>query len=228
MSEHQSHQPVEEGQKPSIFGVIVNPGEQFTRIKHQPKILVPFFIVFFLYGIAGAVAAFGTDFRLLIPDAPAEELEFMLQMEPFIRATMFVGILAVPIVGTLIVSFLLWIVGKIVHSEAGFAHFVSMNLFIMFVAGLGVLFNSIIATMFGMNPEQIVTSLSTVLQIEGALGVLLSGIEVFTIWGIILTAIGLKRTADFNGALAWSIAIAFTLIPLLLSAALVTVGGGMF
>lgn len=62
------------------------------------------------------------------------------------------------------------------------------------------------------NPEVALTSLNSIIGAEGVMGVLLSSIEVFSIWGIVLTAMGLQIVAQFSKGLAWGTVIAFYII----------------
>ncbi|MDV2583640.1 Yip1 family protein, partial [Alkalibacillus haloalkaliphilus] len=56
--------PVEhKKEKPSLFKVITDPGEQFSRIKENPKVLVPLLIVTVIYALWAAIMAFTTDFQ---------------------------------------------------------------------------------------------------------------------------------------------------------------------
>ena len=57
------------------------------------------------------------------------------------------------------------------------------------------------------------------------MGDLLTSIEVFTIWGVILSAIGLQKVADFSKGLAWTIAIVFFAIGIIFTVIGVALSG---
>jgi len=87
-----------------------------------------------------------------------------------------------------------------------------MNPHLMMISALSILVNGLGIALFGGNAEIQFTSLGSLIEVEGALAGLLNSIEVFQIWGVILTAIGLHKVADFSKGLAWTVSIAFYVI----------------
>src|SRR5699024_12419575 len=60
--------------------------------------------------------------------------------------------------------------------------------------------------------DTLFTSVNSIVGAEGALGGLLNNIEVFTIWDIIITALGLQVIAKFSKGLSWGIVLGIFVI----------------
>ena len=195
-------------QKPSLLGMFTSPGEQFERIKQSPKIWVPLLIISILYAIGMTLMALSMDASTLIDQGvPEDQVNLVLGITKITVAI--TGILT-PIIGVLISSAIHLIITKIANSPATFKQLFSMNTYIMVIGAAGVILNTGIRYAIGGNPEIYVTSLAGLLNQEKA-GIL-GSFEVFTIWTMIVTAIGLQKTARLSKGLAWTIAIVFFLI----------------
>lgn len=195
-------------QKPKLFGMFTNPGDQFERIKENPKIWVPLLIVSIFYVIGMTLMSLSMDTSTLIDQGiPEDEAELVLGIT---RVTVAITGIITPIFAVLISSAIHLIITKIAGSPATFKQLFSMNTFIMIIGAAGVILNMVIRYAIGGNPEIYVTSLAGLLNQDKA-GVL-SSFEIFTIWTTILTAIGLHKTGQLSKGLAWTIAIIFFLI----------------
>ncbi|MCD4838990.1 YIP1 family protein [Neobacillus sedimentimangrovi] len=197
-------------ENPSLIGMFTSPGEQFERIKGNPKIWVPLLIVSILYGIGSTLMGLSMDVGTLIDQGvPEDQAEFLIGFTKI--STAITGIF-IPIIGVLISSAIYLLVAKIAGVSVTFKQLFSMNTFIMVISGLGLVLNMAIIYLINGNPEIFITSLAGVFNQEKT--GLLSSIEIFGIWSTILTAIGLHKTANFSKGLAWTIAIIFFLIGL--------------
>lgn len=195
-------------QKPKLFGMFTNPGEQFERIKENPKIWVPLLIVSIFYVIGMTLMSLSMDTSTLIDQGISEdEAALVLGIT---RVTVAITGIITPILAVLISSAIHLIITKIAGSPATFKQLFSMNTFIMVIGAAGVILNMVIRYAIGGNPEIYVTSLAGLLN-QDITGVL-SSFEIFTIWSTILTAIGLHKTGQLSKGLAWTIAIIFFLI----------------
>ncbi|MFY0759283.1 Yip1 family protein [Metabacillus dongyingensis] len=207
--------------KPSLFGMIMNPGEQFDRIRQKPKVLVGFLLVT-LFLLAGTFLSLANS-----PEITGEltsELGMTAEEAAMFGTVMgVVGIVAGGI-GSIIVLIIMaaitLAIAKMTGSAVKFKQILSMTIYIAFVTSIGTLLNGLIA--FLVKEENYInpyTSLNSIVGAEGGLGGLLMTFEVFTIWGTILTAIGLQRVAGLSKAAAWTIAIVFFVIGAVLAAA---------
>ncbi|MFZ7944222.1 MULTISPECIES: Yip1 family protein [Bacillaceae] len=195
-------------ENPSLLGMFTSPGQQFERIKQNPKIWVPLIIITLIYTVGTTLMALSMDVETLIGQGiPEDQVNLILGFTKIMMAVM--G-LFIPIFGVLISSVIQLIIAKIANAAVTFKQLFSMNTYIMIIGAIGVLLNMAIRFGIGGNPEIYITSLAGLLDSEKA-GVL-GSIEVFGIWGVILTALGLHKTAGFSKGLAWTIAIVFFLI----------------
>lgn len=192
---------------PSLLGIFTSPGEQFERIRANPKIWIPLLIVSVIYVAGMALMAMTmTADSLVKQGVPKENAETILMGARIgVVAT---GLLS-PAFGALISSAIQLLVAKIAKADVSFRQLFSMNTYIGFISAIGLLLNMAVASAIGLDGETFVTSLAGVLGKQGGF---MSAIEVFSIWGMILTAIGLHKTGHFPKVLAWAVSIIFFLI----------------
>lgn len=200
-------------EKPSLFGMFLEPKKQFERIKDNPIILVPFIIIAVLTTIGMFVMMSQIDFIAQDPEL-ANMGEDELMVVTIFTQVIFVitGILA-PAVSILVSSFVFFIVAKIAKSEVSFKQLFSMNTFIYIISILGIFVNALaFFAVDNPNPDVYLTRLNSMIEADGALGVLFTSIEIFSIWNIILTAIGLQIVAKFSKGLSWGLVIGIFVI----------------
>ncbi|WP_273834479.1 YIP1 family protein [Guptibacillus sedimenti] len=195
-------------EKPSIFGMIWSPGEQFATIRSNPKIWVPLIIVTLLSLIGGWLMVIGPGFEEQFATAELEG-ENMDGIILFSKISTVVFSALGPIFGILFSSFIFWLINKATSSEATFKQFFSMNTYISFISAIGLVLNGLLLALLGGSPGELYTSLGALAGSEGSVGAFLNGIEIFGIWTIVLTGIGLRITAKWPKGLAWTIAIIF-------------------
>jgi hypothetical protein len=195
-------------ENPKLWGMFTSPGVQFERIKQNPKIWIPLIVISILYVIGMAFMALSLDAAALIEQGvPEDQVELVLTIT---KVTVAITGIITPIIGVLISSAIQLAIAKIASSPVSFKQLLSMNTFIMIIGAAGLILNMAIRYVIGGNPEIYITSLAGLLNQEKA-GVL-GSIEVFGIWSVVLTALGLNKTAQFSKGLARTIAIIFFLI----------------
>lgn len=210
MSEEANHV-----KKPSLIGMITSPGEQFDRIKERPVIWGAMIILSIVSAISGWLQTLGLDLTdLELEDVPAESLP---ALETFTQITATVTSLFLPLFSVLISSAIYLLIARIARSQVTFKQLFSMNTYIMVIVILGALLNGILIALIGGNEQLSYTSLGALINAEGAIGSLLNSIEVFTIWSVILTALGLEKVADFSKGWAWGVAVGFFIIGAILT-----------
>ena len=195
-------------EKPSLFGMFLEPKKQFERLKDNPIILVPFIIIAVLTTIGMFVMMSQIDFIAQDPEL-ANMGEDELMFVTIFTQVIFVitGILA-PAVSILVSSFVYFIVAKIVQSEVSFKQLFSMNTFIYIISVLGLFINALaFFAVANPDPEVYLTSLNSIVEADGALGALFTSIEIFSIWNVILTALGLQIVAKFSKGLSWGVVV---------------------
>ncbi len=207
--------------KPSLFGIIWSPSEQFERIKGQPKIWAPLGIVTLLFILGMWLTSLGLDFSL--EGIPEEDLGIAKAVG---TVTLIIAGIFSPIIGALISTLIYLLIAKIPGSKVTFRQLFSMNTHLMMISALSILVNGLGIALLGGNAETMFTSLGSLIELDGALGALFNSIEVFTIWGVILSALGLHKVAEFPKGLAWTVSIAFFIISVI-TAMVGAAAGGM-
>lgn len=198
--------------KPSIWGMIWSPGEQFDRMRERPRIWGGLIPVTLLFAIAMAAAS------LLTPDAVFEEAGLELTAEQLATAKMWTAVgngvfflIVMPILFVIGAAIFL-LITALARTGATFKHLFSMTVYTAFISAIGLLLNSFLTWLLGTDFDVTVTSLGSVVNAEGKMGALLNGIEVFTIWATVLAAIGLHKVGGLSKGVAWTIAVIFFLI----------------
>lgn len=198
MSEEEVNSP-----KPSLFGMVLNPGDQFDRMRERPIIWVEMALITLMF----MVGMWLQSISLETPVMEGLTAEEIAMIETVTTVTMIITAVFIPIFNVLISSAILMLVAKIARSEVTFKQLFSMNTYIMFIGAIGIVLNGILIVLFGGNTEMSYTTLGSLVDAEGAIAGLLSSLEVFTIWSTILTAIGLQKVANLSKGLSWTIAI---------------------
>ncbi|HLR70193.1 MAG TPA: Yip1 family protein [Pseudogracilibacillus sp.] len=210
-------------ESPSMFGMIMSPREQFEKIRQNPKVIVILITVTILAIISALLALESLDATLEAEMMGFSEDELLIftiitQITTIVLATI------LPAIVILIAAAVYLLIAKIANTDVSFKQLFSMLAYIGFVTGLGGLLNGILTYFIaGSDPEVPITSLNSIIGMEGPLGVLFSSIELFSIWGIILTAIGLQVVAKFSKGLAWGIIIGFNVIMISIGMILVVI-----
>ncbi|KON85505.1 permease [Sporosarcina globispora] len=197
--------------KPSLLGMVWSPGEQFDRIRQNPKIWVPLILISILYAVGMFLMAMSMDASYLGLDGMSEAEAEMVMM--FSRVGVAIAGIFTPVVVALISSGIYMIFIKIAGSDATFKQIFSMNVYILVIGGIGLIINMALRAAIGGNPEIYITSLAGLMNSEKP-GIL-NSFELFSIWQTAITAIGLHRVGGLSKGWAWGIAIAFFIIGIL-------------
>lgn len=201
-------------EKPSLFGMIMNPREQFERIRENPKIIVALIIVTVLTIVGMLLMMNGIDFMDDPSLAGMSEEEMMMVAMVSQIGFVIVGVFT-PIFTLLISAVVQIIIAKIVRSEVTFKQLFSMNTYIFIITAISILVNGIVFMAIGGTAEIYFTSLNSIIGAEGILGAVFNSIEVFSIWTLIITALGLQIVARFSKGLSWTIVIVFYVVSLI-------------
>src|SRR5699024_3649731 len=206
-------------EKPSIFGMIMNPVMQFKRIKSNPKILVAMIIVTLFTALGMFMMTQGIDYKQQPGMDVMHEYELMI-MTTIANATVVIIGVFTPVFSVLVSSSIYFAVAKIAHPDVTFKQLFSMNTYIFVISTISMLVNGLAIMLVGgaSDTDTLFTSVNSIVGAEGALGGLLNNIEVFssppsapsalggllnnievfTIWDIIITALGLQVIAKFS------------------------------
>jgi hypothetical protein len=211
-----------------LFKVLYEPGAVFERVREKPKFLMPFLGLAVLL----AVAIF-----LMMPyqqAAMASKMAEVAQANPQAAASMqkfaYIGIVAGPIVFAIILvisATILWVVTSIFGGEGKWGTLLSVSTYTS-MTGILLQYVALLVLMLKgvgqvSSPEDMKPPLGLNLLDPGAtgfMGALLGGINLFAIWGVILTAIGIQVTHKTSKGTAYTIAIVSTLVLLLIASGL--------
>lgn len=174
--------------KPSLFGMITNPAEQFTRMKERPAFILALILVSVLTAIFAGLGAY-----IITPNAEdfglsGEDLKVIQSMA--IGAAVIGGLLATPI-GLLIAAGVYKLCFMIVGNDTSFKHIFSMVVNVSIISILGLIINSIL--MFVLKGEVTsYTSLGALFDPTTFLSGFLSNVEFFNIWSLIVLGLGFQ------------------------------------
>ncbi|WP_368654079.1 Yip1 family protein [Ornithinibacillus sp. 4-3] len=196
--------------KPSLLGMLTNPTEQFIRIKQQPIILMPMLIIIVLTIIGTWLSAS----NVVIPELQDVEIdqEMAALIDAFTKIGATIGGVIMPLLTTLISTVIYFLVAKIAQSSVSFKQLFSMNTFILLITAIGLIVNGFIYMLIDGTADVSPTSLGYILNQNN---VIYNSIELFSIWNLILSAIGLHKVANFSKGLAWGTVIAIFLVGIL-------------
>lgn len=207
---------VQEKGKPSIFGFITSPVVQFEKMKSTPVIWGPFLLVIVLTLATTLLAVYTPQAQ----ETLQQQKEAGIEVNPIF--SMIGGTVGgvIAIVATLaFTSLILFLIAKLGTGKTTYRQMFSMNLFVTFITAIGQLINTGVAALAHTSAN--VTSLNGLVGAKGAIGGVFTSIEIFSIWGLILTAVGLQKVANLSKAAS----IITVIVLFILGAAISGVGG---
>ncbi|TXC92150.1 YIP1 family protein [Metabacillus litoralis] len=204
--------------KPSVFGMVFSPVEQFERMKEKPVIWLPLIAL----SIISMIVTILVTLNLEVDYGSMSGIEMtpdeIAVMETINLVTAILGGLLGTPISYVIFALILYGISRIAKSKVGFKQMFSLVIFVSFISVIGQVINQSIIIAIGGDPVVYLTSLNSFIEAKGALGGILSGIEVFSIWYYILLGIGLVKVANLSKAAAYTITIIFYLIMLIIAA----------
>ena len=216
MNEKDNNGTIDE--KPKLLGMITRPTEQFIKLKQQPIIWVPLIIISLLMMLGTTITALNVDYA---NDPELQESIEMLGIDEDVMiksAAILAGIgsLFIPGFTALISTIIYLVIAKIIKKAVSFSQLYSMNVYVLFISAIGVLFNALLSFVLSGDSTIMFTSLAAMIQTDNLMvESVLSMIELFAIWGLILTIIGLQTVANFSKKFAITIVVGFYILSLL-------------
>ena len=235
----------EESKKMGFFDRLVNlfisPGELFQNLIKFPVILAPYFLCVFisLIQIPGMMAyteittqalsnysmeRFGVDLTAAGLSA-TDDFPDDFNIDALINMGMYIGFafsaFITPLIMALITAAGLFLLSKIFRGQATFMQMFSMCMHILVITMIGMALLIYLAPI--TNSMFMPTSLAAIFMphasMDNVLALFLGSIEIFSIWGLILTFIGVKRINDFSSGktaavvgVYWVVSIAIAII----------------
>ncbi|RKF44764.1 hypothetical protein BCY92_17140 [Bacillus wiedmannii] len=203
--------------KPSLLGMITSPGEQFERMKTSNAVWGAFWILVLLGGLIGGFTAYVYS---LTPEAIKLNKELGVTVSAGMTYGMGFGVGAL----SMGISFLL---GAVVYkvlmmfmsNDTSYKKLLAITVYSSIISLLGLLINTILAYILGGSGQEMYTGLGPVFSSSsGVVKGIVSKFEVFTIWGYVVTWLGLQITAGLTKKQATIITIVFFVLALGLGA----------
>ena len=207
-------------EKPKLLGMVTQPTEQFLKIKQNPVIWMPLIIISLLMMVGAFITAMNIDYTNNPEIQEAIEVigidESLMIRSGAILAGL--GNLIQPGITALISTVIYLVISKVIKKQVSFSQLFSMNTYILFISAIGVLLNGLLSTVLSGDPSILFTSLAFLIQTDNVmLENIFVMIEIFTIWGLVLTIIGLQKVANFSKQASIIIVIGLYILSLLFS-----------
>ncbi|MGG2094498.1 Yip1 family protein [Bacillus sp. S13(2024)] len=202
------------GEKPSLFGIITSPALQFERMKNSNAVWGVFWL---LAVLAGIVAVLGVYAYSQSPEG--------------IQANAKLGAAAPPLAVSLGIGFVFGLIGMIIGffisaavykvlmmfmgNDTSYKKLLTIVVYTSFITLIGLLVNYILAMVLGGTGKEMYTGLGPIFSSTGGIvhGIAKS-FEVFTIWGLVVTGLGLQVTAGLSKKQATILVIIFFILSL--------------
>lgn len=208
-----------------MFRVLFEPTAVFERVRERPRFLLPAIVL----GVFAAVLGYLIlPFRMAamapqIAKVAAQNPNAAAQMEKFQS----IGVYLTPIIVflvLLVVAGVLWLLVMLIaggdakyRTLLSVASYTALPGLLLQAAGLAVLKMKGVESVSSMLDLQPPLGLNLLLpNASGALGGVLAGINPFSIWSMILTAIGIQVTHKTSKGAAYTVAILVMLLGVLL------------
>ncbi|MED0992710.1 Yip1 family protein [Bacillus nitratireducens] len=203
--------------KPSLFGMITSPGVQFERMKTSNAVWGAFWILVLLGGIVGGFAAYVYS---LTPEAIKINKELGVTIPAAMTYGMGVGVGAISMAFVFLLSAVVYkVLMMFMSNDTSYKKLLAITVYSSVITLLGVLINTILAFVLGGSGQEMYTGLGPIFSSSsGVVKGIVSKFEVFTIWGYVVTWLGLQITAGLSKKQATIITIVFFVLTLGLGA----------
>ncbi|MGR5920449.1 Yip1 family protein [Bacillus paranthracis] len=201
------------GKKPSLFGMITSRGEQFERMKTSNAVWGAFWILVLLGGLVGGFAAYVYS---LTPEAIKLNKELGVTVSAGMTYGMGFGVGALGMGFSFLISAVVYKVLMVFMSnDTSYKKLLAITVYSSVITLIGVLINIILAYILGGSGQEMYTGLGPVFaSSSGVVKGIVDKFEVFTIWGYVVTWLGLQITAGLTKKQATIITIVFFVLTL--------------
>ncbi|MGE7862754.1 Yip1 family protein [Bacillus mobilis] len=197
--------------KPSILGMITSPGEQFERMKNSTAVWGAFWILSLLAGITGGIGAYVYS---LTPESIKLNQELGVNVTPVMTfgAGFVFGVLGM-IIGFFISAAVYKVLMMLMSNDTSYKKLLTITVYSSIISLLGVLINAVLALILGGSGKEFYTGLGPIFASSGgAVKGIANSIEVFTIWGFVITWLGLQITAGLSKKKATILMVIFFIL----------------
>ncbi|OAK24051.1 hypothetical protein A6283_08280 [Bacillus wiedmannii] len=199
------------GEKPSLLGMITSPGEQFERMKNSNAVWGAFWILSLLSGITGGIGAYVYS---LTPESIKLNQELGVNVTPVMTfgAGFVFGILGM-IIGFFISAAVYKVLMMLMSNDTSYKKLLTITVYSSIISLLGLLINTVLALILGGSGKEFYTGLGPIFASSGGtVKGIANSIEVFTIWGFVITWLGLQITAGLSKKKATILMVIFFIL----------------
>ncbi|AGE81235.1 TPA: Yip1 family protein [Bacillus thuringiensis] len=197
--------------KPSLLGMITSPGEQFERMKNSNAVWGAFWILSLLSGITGGIGAYVYS---LTPESIKLNQELGVNVTPVMTfgAGFVFGVIGM-IIGFFISAAVYKVLMMLMSNDTSYKKLLTINVYSSIISVLGLLINIVLALILGGSGKELYTGLGPIFASSGgAVKGIANSIEVFTIWGFVITWLGLQITAGLSKKKATILMVIFFIL----------------
>ncbi|MCU5512979.1 MULTISPECIES: Yip1 family protein [Bacillus] len=197
--------------KPSLLGMITSPGEQFERMKNSNAVWGAFWILSLLSGITGGIGAYVYS---LTPESIKLNQELGVNVTPVMTfgAGFVFGILGM-IIGFFISAAVYKVLMMLMSNDTSYKKLLTITVYSSIISLLGLLINTVLALILGGSGKEFYTGLGPIFNSSGGtVKGIANSIEVFTIWGFVITWLGLQITAGLSKKKATILMVIFFIL----------------
>ncbi|EJQ86921.1 hypothetical protein IGW_05313 [Bacillus cereus ISP3191] len=196
------------GEKPSLFGVITSPSLQFERIKNSNAIWKSFWL---LAALTGIVYLINTYAYIISPEGKKANAELGLDI-PLVwqLGSGFVTGAIGFIIGAFITAAVYKVLMIFMNNDTSYKKLLAISVYGSVITTLGLFINGLLAIIIGETGEEMYTGLGPLLtSFNDVLHGAMKSFEIFTIWSLVISALGLYITAGLSKKQATVVAIIF-------------------
>lgn len=204
--------------------MIISPIQQMEHIKEQPVFWKSWIILCFLAGTAlgwsGLYEVNHPQFSESILQSFPADMQSQVNVEQIQMNTLsliifsgFLGGVLVPLAGGMV----MWLFSRILRGVGTFKQFLSFHVHLFSIYVLSFLVQAILVMIMDQPLAVSPFSLAMILPVEGTLEVVLSTLDLFTIWIAILLGIGMREIAQLSNWKSWLITVFYLLLLVLIS-----------
>ncbi|GMR63678.1 MULTISPECIES: Yip1 family protein [Bacillus] len=197
--------------KPSLLGMITSPGEQFERMKNSNAVWGVFWILSLLSGITGGLGAYVYS---LTPESIKFNQELGVNVTPVMTfgAGFVFGVIGM-IIGFFISAAVYKVLMMLMSNDTSYKKLLTITVYSSIISLLGLLINAVLALILGGSGKEFYTGLGPIFASSGgAVKGIANSIEVFTIWGFVITWLGLQITAGLSKKKATILMVIFFIL----------------
>jgi hypothetical protein len=209
-----------------LFRVLYEPGAVFERLRDRPRILVPMVSIVMLTLALGFVAK--PYFEAALGAMMAQQAQGAANpMSPGTLATIqIVSASAFMPVVILIGAGILWVAVSLFGADASYRKLLSVQSHAMILYVAQLVAGIVVLSMRGVESVTSVADLQPAFGLDllmpdakGYLGAVLKGVNVFSVWGVVLQGIGITKTHNTSRETGYGAAAAGFVVALLLFSA---------